>query len=108
MMHDFSEAVLFDQPDNIHEYAYQYFKAMEEGTDFVYRHLPGLHATKLPDKVSLRKTKPPVATVEPKKPKSPAKPGQVAVNDAKYQTGNIPRTNEKMSIMTENKESARP
>lgn len=30
LLHDFSREVLRDQPDNIHEYAFLYFKAMEQ------------------------------------------------------------------------------
>jgi len=30
ILHDFSKEILRDQPDNIIEYGYQYFKALEE------------------------------------------------------------------------------
>jgi hypothetical protein len=31
ILHDFAREVLRDQPDNIYEFGYLYFKAMEEG-----------------------------------------------------------------------------
>ena len=30
LLHDFTKEVLRDQPDDIYEYGYQYFKALEE------------------------------------------------------------------------------
>lgn len=30
ILHDFAREVLRDQPDNIYDYGYQYFKALEE------------------------------------------------------------------------------
>lgn len=37
LLHDFAQFVLMDQPDNIHEYGAAYFKAMEEGVEFVWK-----------------------------------------------------------------------
>ena len=33
LLHDFTKEVLRDQPDDIFEYGYQYFKALEEVSD---------------------------------------------------------------------------
>ncbi|CDW81668.1 UNKNOWN [Stylonychia lemnae] len=37
ILHDFAREVLRDQPDNIKEYGWQYFKALEEGVPFDYK-----------------------------------------------------------------------
>ena len=35
LLHDFTKEVLRDQPDDIYEYGYQYFKALEEVRNFL-------------------------------------------------------------------------
>lgn len=37
LLHDFAREVLRDQPSNLNEYGFLYFKSLEEGTDFTYR-----------------------------------------------------------------------
>jgi hypothetical protein len=37
ILHDFAREVLRDQPDNIYEFGYLYFKAMEEGKPFEFK-----------------------------------------------------------------------
>eukprot|EP00347_Sterkiella_histriomuscorum_P017211 403350253 len=37
ILHDFAREVLRDQPDNIKEYGWQYFKAIEQGIPFEYK-----------------------------------------------------------------------
>ena len=36
LLHDFAKEVLRDQPEDIHEYGAQYFKALDEGIEFTY------------------------------------------------------------------------
>jgi hypothetical protein len=44
ILHDFAREVLRDQPDNIYDYGYQYFKALEEVSK-VIPYLLHLHYT---------------------------------------------------------------
>ena len=36
MLHDFAREILRNQPENVYDYGYQYFLAMEEGREFNY------------------------------------------------------------------------
>ncbi len=36
VLHDFAREILRDQPENLHEYGYQYFKAIEEVSKEIY------------------------------------------------------------------------
>ena len=36
ILHDFAREVLRDQPENIYEFGYLYFKAMEEVSEYIY------------------------------------------------------------------------
>ena len=38
VLHDFAREVLRDQPADIIHYGFQYFKALEDGTEFDYPH----------------------------------------------------------------------
>eukprot|EP00352_Strombidinopsis_acuminata_P003406 CAMPEP_0176401320 /NCGR_PEP_ID=MMETSP0126-20121128/48332_1 /TAXON_ID=141414 ORGANISM="Strombidinopsis acuminatum, Strain SPMC142" /NCGR_SAMPLE_ID=MMETSP0126 /ASSEMBLY_ACC=CAM_ASM_000229 /LENGTH=82 /DNA_ID=CAMNT_0017778163 /DNA_START=12 /DNA_END=260 /DNA_ORIENTATION=- len=37
VLHDFAREVLRDQPKNIYDFGYEYFKAIEEGKEFDYK-----------------------------------------------------------------------
>eukprot|EP00352_Strombidinopsis_acuminata_P008210 CAMPEP_0176374376 /NCGR_PEP_ID=MMETSP0126-20121128/26713_1 /TAXON_ID=141414 ORGANISM="Strombidinopsis acuminatum, Strain SPMC142" /NCGR_SAMPLE_ID=MMETSP0126 /ASSEMBLY_ACC=CAM_ASM_000229 /LENGTH=74 /DNA_ID=CAMNT_0017734925 /DNA_START=18 /DNA_END=242 /DNA_ORIENTATION=+ len=36
LLHDFAREVLRDQPQNIYDYGFEYFLAMEQGVEFEY------------------------------------------------------------------------